>query len=432
MNRNLLTKGRGLDMFTRQKFLFKIISISLIVLLMIVTTASASTLTIDTENGEALFEQMIPAEVQRAMEAQEPALNAYMKLSESFEKNEFGIPVYPEGYAGEYIDENNQLVVLVVSQPSFQKTKHFDSIQADKNVVIKEVKYSYNYLSSLKSVADKLYEEGIRVVTDGIDVRNNEYRISILVDDYKKLSESDYLKKASFDLPIRFEEDEGATACANLWGGERIFNDDSGGYMSIGIGGEYNGGDAIVTCGHGNEKVGILFPRYPYISNFEHRIGQVAYQQANTDSSNYGVTALGDFAIVPLDSDIATNWVHPGVQITGTYSSVPVGTTVYKYGTTTGYSWGTVEQASIRVTYSDGLLTTYHVSGLYQMNMTNDSGTDAIGQGDSGGPVWRKDGSADKLHGIVTAGNMSHSPKRIMYTTPIYYVEYNGFTTKTN
>src|SRR5690625_3231869 len=117
-NQNLSMKGRDLNMFIRQKYLYSIIP--LLFLLMVVTTVSASTLKIDDENrAEEPFEKMVPVEVQQAMTAQEPALEAYLKLSESFEKDEFGIPVYPDGYAGEYINENNQLVLLVVNESSF-------------------------------------------------------------------------------------------------------------------------------------------------------------------------------------------------------------------------------------------------------------------------------------------------------------------------
>ena len=200
--------------------------------------------------------------------------------------------------------------------------------------------------------------------------------------------------------------------------------------MSIGISGTYNGSKAILTCGHGNEKVGIFSRRYPYIKNLSNRIGQVVYQQANTNSSNYGVDSLGDFAIVNVtSSDTISNYVQPGVQITGTYSSVPVGTTIYKYVTTTGYSWGNVTATNIRLSYSDGFATTYVVSGLYSMDMKNNSGTTAIDSGDSGGPVWRKDGSSNLLHGIVTA---KKNNTNTMYSTPIYYAQNQGFSPKTN
>ena len=55
------------------------------------------------------------------------------------------------------------------------------------------------------------------------------------------------------------------------------------------------------------------------------------------------------------------------------------------------------------------------------------AGTDAIGGGDSGGPVWRSDTGANLIHGIVTAGTPTNN---IIYTTPIYYPISEGFQPK--
>ncbi len=62
-------------MFTRQKKLLGIIF--LVILLVVVTASFAGTSAIDYENGATVFEHMIPEKVQREMEAQEPALEAY-------------------------------------------------------------------------------------------------------------------------------------------------------------------------------------------------------------------------------------------------------------------------------------------------------------------------------------------------------------------
>lgn len=219
-------------------------------------------------------------------------------------------------------------------------------------------------------------------------------------------------------------------------GGDKITNEDTNGAMSVGIGGTYAGNNAILTCGHGNEEVGLLWwARYPYIQYSGNRTGQVSYQRANQVTGDMTVDSLGDFAIVTLtESDTPTNRVYGSVSITGTYSSVPVGTTIYKYGFKSGYSYGTVQQIGITVTYSDGLFTTYEVRGLYQSSMQNTAGTDAIEPGDSGGSVYIKDGTAYKLHGIVTARKnpTGGNPASIMYSTPIYYAIDAGFTVKTN
>ena len=94
--------------------------------------------------------------------------------------------------------------------------------------------------------------------------------------------------------------------------------------MTVGICGTYNGRKALVTCGHGNEKVGLFTQRYPYIMFAGSRIGQVSYQRANTSRLAEGVETLGDFAIVTFDNDNAvtiTNRIYGGIDITGIYSS---------------------------------------------------------------------------------------------------------------
>lgn len=160
------------------------------------------------------------------------------------------------------------------------------------------------------------------------------------------------------------------------------------------------------------------------------RIGQVVFQQANMNSGNSGSSSLGDFAIVKITSnDTITNKVWEGGQITGTYSSVPVGTTLYKYGSKTGYAWGNVTGTALRVTYSGDLFHTYIVDGLYSVALQNSNGTTAIDSGDSGGPVWRTDTGENLLHGIVTA---KINDTNTMYTTPIYYAQNQGFQPKLN
>ena len=150
------------------------------------------------------------------------------------------------------------------------------------------------------------------------------------------------------------------------------------------------------------------------------------YQRANTDPTEYGLSSLGDCAIVNITSnDTITNDIVNGVQITGTYSSVPIGTTVYKYGSTTGYAWGNVLFVGLRLNYGPGDM--YHVGGLTCIPMQNAAGTAAIGGGDSGGPVWRSDTGSNLIHGIITAGKDTNNT---VYTTPIYYSIYQGFQPK--
>lgn len=148
---------------------------------------------------------------------------------------------------------------------------------------------------------------------------------------------------------------------------------------------------------------------------------------------------MGDFAIVTLNNDVTTtNRVYGGISITGTYSSLPEGTTIYKYGTVTKLSYGTITRSgdtavmNYSVKISDNAQTYYYVRGLYESSMYNASGTDAILEGDSGGPVYVKNGSNYLLHGIVTAkdNNIGGLVTSVMYSSPIAYAEAEGFKVK--
>ena len=54
-----------------------------------------------------------PKAIIQAMKLQEPALHAYQNLWDSFDKDEFGTPIYPDDYAGEYISEDKLVIMLV-------------------------------------------------------------------------------------------------------------------------------------------------------------------------------------------------------------------------------------------------------------------------------------------------------------------------------
>ena len=404
----------------------KIIALCLSALLLcsISTTAFGT----DTPVSTALtFEEAIPKEVQERMAAQTPALETYFELMEFFEKDEFGVPIYPDHYAGEYIDENNKLVVQFTEK--FSDKKVLSYIASSPLIQTKYVERSYNELAAQKKVADELISSGLRVVSHGVDIVNNKYEIELLKDDLSKASTT-YAKNSL----VSFKEGESSQAMAQLKGGDKIYNEDHGGFMSIGICGTYNSRNVLLTCGHGNIRPSSYSSPYPYVKDSAnaYRIGHVVYAQANTDPQNNGTTRLGDFAIVEITStDTPTNLVNIGGPITGTYSSLPVGTSVYKFGSRTGYAWGTVTAAGVNSTYDsvDYIYpqTTYIVNGLYRIQLQNATNTNAINVGDSGGPVWRTDNGQNFIHGIVTSGNFSAN---VMCSTPIYYAQNRGFSPK--
>ena len=333
----------------------KIISCVLVSLLMgcLITSVSATTTepsSIGKDSALQAFEEQLPASVQTAVTQQASALCAYQNLWNSFAKDSKGNAVYPAEYGGEYI-EGEKLVILLTDCSESLQNDYKQRCKSNSVVIFKAVEHSYNSLSTYSIYADQLQQEGVPIVSSGVDVRNNTYSIGI--NKNQLLQSTLAVPSAVFAAdatPVTFTSEDAVYSAVSMWGGDTIKNEDTGASMTAGICGTYNGSKALLTCGHGNTG-------NPYIDFATTRIGQVSYQRANTAILDTSVNRLGDFSIVLLNSNATTsNIVRKGtstVPITGTYSSVPVGTTIYKYGSTTGYSWGTVTQKSIELTYTN-------------------------------------------------------------------------------
>ncbi len=378
------------------------------------------------------FEQEtgISPKVQAQMDLQQHALDAYEVLYENLQPKTRSAQVssynvvYDEDYGGEYID-GDRLVLLLVGRNKEMEEKYSDLCGNSSYIRFADAQYSLNELNGLKPLADELMLE-YGIVSHGVDVRNNRYHIGVIEDDYDTLLADERLSERLDRFSITVEE--GAQACASsLYGGDKLRNS-NGISFSLCIGGTYEGRDCILTCGHGNEGFPII-----YRGSSSTVVGNVVFQRANqSEIPGEPILGLGDYAIVQLNSNFTgTNKVRNAttlLNIKGVYSSVPVGTTIYKYGATTGYSSGHVTAIAQTVHYQSKR-SDYYVGGLTLSYVTNSSGTAALAEGDSGGCVYIKDGSIYKIHGNVTAqfentGNM--------YSTPIYYAQYVGFEPDTN
>ena len=366
----------------------------------------------------------LPKDVQEKMAAQEPAIEAYMVLTSLFGMTEYGIPNYPDNYAGEYIDDYNQLVLLVTDRMWFLSSEYGMAVKDIPVIEIQEVDYSYKDLQACRGVVQEVIDKNITVNAFGVDILLNRYYIGIEESDYN--DNYDELMLYQDFYPVVFGIENKGYADMALYGGYKITKSNNAG-SSIGICGTYNGSNAIITCGHGYSTSDAVFRSGT-------NIGSVSYQRANQNANiwqTYVTASLGDFSIVTLNSSASiTNRVYSSggtIPITGTYSSVPVNTVVYKYGYATGYSYGSVVATSMSFSY--GSPPGYYIDGLYKTLLNYGS----IGAGDSGGPVWRVSGSSNLIHGIVDAHSVNTSTgNTYMYSTPIYYAVNIGFSPKLN
>lgn len=315
-----------------------------------------------------------------------------------------------------------------------QLTSLTDALRSDyeqrcqsTDMLFRQVPYSLNDLNEYESYAAGYLENGT-LASCGVDVKDNTFEISLSSASPTPFGRLGTTAVAA-GFPVKIEYQEPIKAAAStLWGGDRLTNESSKQITSLGICGTYNGQRALLTCGHSNEKIG----QFPYLQYFGQRIGQIVFQRANTVLNAEGVNALGDFAICSITNPnlLSSNVITPGIKVTGTYSSLPEGAKIYKYGAKTGLSYGNITRYLDLTAFSfivDG--SQYYVRGLYQSSVQNDSGTNAVDGGDSGGPVYIKSGSSYLLHGTVSAyRNEFSKANSVMYSSPVFFATDVGFT----
>lgn len=129
------------------------------------------------------IEELRPTEI---MIRQEPALKAYDELYSHFEQDKNGNYIYPYNYAGEYIDDNFNLILLVTDD-NVELFEHVVSMH--DCVKIKKVAYSYFDLQQIiPNVIDKFGDKtefDDMLVCSYVDIINNHAVIEASENKYK-------------------------------------------------------------------------------------------------------------------------------------------------------------------------------------------------------------------------------------------------------
>lgn len=161
----------------------------------------------DIDRDEENLESPSPA-FEKIAEEQQTALQAYERLWNHFTKDANGDPIYPHEYAGEYIDEDGRLVVMLTDTAA-DILKQYDAIMGHTPAVVyQKAVHSLSYLQNLDQVAMDMLNDEVAVLSFGVDRRNNCYLITVLTSSLDqaqaKLSSSMYA-----DLPIVLDATEG-------------------------------------------------------------------------------------------------------------------------------------------------------------------------------------------------------------------------------
>jgi hypothetical protein len=382
----------------------------------------------------------IPIEIQQIMELQSEALQFHQNLWDTFSKDSEGLPVYPAEFAGSTLDNGKLVIHLTDLDTEWQENYRQRCNAENDDIIFRQTEYSLNDLSVFYSYAQD-YLENDNLVSCGPLLEENEYEITLknsAAIQWNRSVSTATAVAAGFPIRIAYQDVPQVAATA-VWGGDGIRNESSGSSMTVGICGTFGGNPALLTCGHENDKN--TYVKYKSTSN---RLGQVVFHRANQAeaAAAQGVNSLGDFSIIKLTNSAYTtsNKISNNLSITGTYSSLPVGTKIYKYGVKTGLTSGTVTQyLDLTTCKYKSFGSVYHVRGLYKHKMDVSSGKNGVDEGDSGGPVYVKSGNNYLLHGIVSVWGATNSNvdesllvKDIMYSTPVFFAVDAGFTVKTS
>lgn len=367
-------------------------------------------------NSFAEFDLSQHPEIAAEMKKQEKAIAAYQKIIKQFERDENNCYIYPDAYAGEYIDEDGNLIVLYT-----EITSELEFLQEIENITLRKVEKSINELEE-NLVASKTAlanNSDYEISTSGIDVETNSAFIEVLPKNETSAMRTlllDNVINVNSNVIINITNENPVTQSVEIVGGSpidnyatKVSNDD---WLTVAANGWYNGQQAILTCGHS-----ATLDRDVYYNNSY--IGTVAYSQF--DNNEYG-----DYSFIPVTSSVANSSrlktsSSSTATISDTYTvidDVPLNTICYKFGSVSNQrSTIKITKRNIDVSYSAENKT---IKGLFAGELI--SGT-SLG-GDSGGPYYliNSDGTVTFI-GIHSGYSSSANE---VYFTP-YYMIAGGF-----
>ena len=152
-----------------------------------------------------------PEEFQKQSADQAEALAAAEVLMESFGRDELLQPLYPEEYAGLYLDEEGNLNLLLTDLEG-ETRKKCETLLAEWSHKIQYHKADYSY-QQLSQIYEYIGTEclDLEIVCYGINQRRNEAFVEVLEEDIEKLRER-LKEEGAPAIPIRVEKSEGIIA----------------------------------------------------------------------------------------------------------------------------------------------------------------------------------------------------------------------------
>lgn len=359
------------------------------------------------------------------MKKQEEAIFAYQEIIKHFEKDKNNCYVYPDAYAGEYIDEDGNLIVLYT-----EITAELAFLYDIENITLRKAEKSINELEE-NLVASKIAlanNSDYNISTSGIDIETNSAFIDVFpINEASTMRTllSDNVISSNSNVVINVTNEKPRTQSVHIVGGSPIDNYgtviSNSHWLTVAANGRYGGKQALLTCGHSATLNRDVYYNDSYI-------GSVAYSQfANNEYGDYSFITVTDSV---ANSNRLKTSSSSTATITDTCASiedVPINTICYKFGAKSNQrSTIKITGRNLDVTYTNeptqGVNTT--IKGLFYGELLSGSSEG----GDSGGPYYliNSDGTVTFI-GIHSGYKASENE---VYFTPAYMIA-GGFNVTT-
>ena len=420
-----------------KRFKIKLLSIVLATVIAMVPSGTAFA-------NDLPVNELVPSEV--SLNAQSKAVEAYFILRRAFELDEHGELIsYPDGYGGCYINDANELVVLVRNGAGEDAVYQSLFEGGDLPVVFQQCKYSVNEaVADYIDVIQKIEQRDGGTTVDEIISMIDSVTIEIIDSAERNGNNENNGQLVSEEETI--DNAEIYSANAYLVAGRELYALDltdniNGNYTecgTLGISGTLAGMPTtkyILTAGHVADNNPCLLNNgiYTQLSTY--------YIQFE-DEENY------DFGLLYTTSSSYSNTNTVYVDNEGTvrpitkyypFNDYPEGMTVNRYGIKNGRQTGTIESTSLgEYTYYDKSDIDTDGDGVYDdfimvditlkgmIVVRDELGKLLTQDGDSGGPAWFNYNGENVFIGVLS-GFRSTTSHMYNYISPILPAIAMGF-----
>ena len=327
-------------------------------------------------DDEDLLAQFIEAQI--IVARQLPAKKIYSDLMSAF-MNDYGDFIYPEHYAGAFLDYDT-LVIQVTDMSPPVIAFYTNLLGSDAPIAFQQVAFSFNQLRTYGEMF--INSLNAPITSFGYDTMTNTFRIGLYHNNEGSTQTIESFNAMSrfIPLPLTFELETHATD-QDLRGGSAIGN--AGADFSVGATGTFGVMNAMITTGHSFRGRPV---NTPVVLPNGTRIGYLHVFRAGTYSVGGAATTHGDWAIIRLNAtgtSMMTNRTRCGLGIHGRVPFAPVGSVVWGTGRHT--LWNGVVSAVNVTTYS-----TNEIDGVRRqttgLTRADCDGPVSMG-GDSGGTI---------------------------------------------